>query len=359
MNVKGLKMKTHAPVLERFTPGMEKALRKIVRRTIKAKIKRDGRPFILGHWVTNRCMCKCPSCLWRNNDWGDVPFEVLKNFYSEAKKEGFLAVGISGGEPFLRKDLGKLVKFIKEELGMYILIINTGWFLKKRMDEILPYIDMMIVSLDSAKPERHDEIRGLPNLYNTLIEGIELAKEKYPNVSYQFNCCIQKGVKEEIDELLKLSEKMKIKISFDVITEARNGGNGTNFTETNVGLPLEELKEICQYLLKKKQEGAPIVNSERYFAYFANGKPGYTCHFQKLVMCVDGRGNVEDCLNLNQPIANIKDMKLNEIMNLQRFKELRTAAEKCSSCNSPTMVDISQVWQKPQLVFQRKGIQVG
>lgn len=343
--------------MKQWTPHMEKALRKIAAKTVKARLLGHHQPFLISHFITHRCMCTCASCLWRHNDWRDVPLADLKRFYLEAKAAGFVAVGITGGEPFLRKDLGELVKFIKEEAQMSILLINTGWFLKKRMDEVLPYIDMMIVSLDSSKPERHDHIRGLPNLYQTLMEGLALAKAKYPHVSYQFNCCIQKGIGPEIEELIQIAEQMEMKISFDVITESRHGENKTNFTETHEGLPLNELSKICQYLAQRKAAGAPIVNSYHYFQYFANGRQGYACHFPKLVMCIDGRGYVEDCLNLERPIANIRSMPLTEIMALERFKQLRVDAEGCSSCNSPTMVDISQVWQHPQLVFQRDGIQ--
>jgi MoaA/NifB/PqqE/SkfB family radical SAM enzyme len=116
---------------------------------------------------------------------------------------------------------------------------------------------------------------------------------------------------------------------------------------------------VCAHLLEKKRAGAPILNSELYFRYFIEGQPGYRCHFPKLAMSVDGRGYVEDCLNLERPIANIRETPLNEIMKLQRFAQLRQDAEKCSSCNSPTMVDLSHVWETPQLIFERGGIAIG
>jgi MoaA/NifB/PqqE/SkfB family radical SAM enzyme len=294
-----------------------------------------------------------------HNDWEDVPLADLKRFYSEAKEEGFIATALSGGEPFIRKDLGQIVRFIKEEAEMPILLFNTGWYLKDRMDEVLPYIDMMLLSLDSPRPERHDEIRGLSGLFDRLIEAVGLAQARYPGISYQFNCCVQKGVADEIDDLIGLTEAMGMRISFDVITEYRHGEGNLAFTKTEMGLPMNELQEICAYLLERKRSGAPILNSELYFRYFIEGRSGYRCHFPKLAMSVDGRGYVEDCLNLNRPIANIRDTPLKEIMNLHRFGELRQDAEGCSSCNSPTMVDLSHVWENPQLVFERGGIAIG
>jgi MoaA/NifB/PqqE/SkfB family radical SAM enzyme len=344
--------------MRRLTPATEEAVRRLIGRALEARQKADGRPFIVGHFITYRCMCKCASCLWRDNDCEDVPLRDLERFYAEAKEEGFVATAFSGGEPFLRKDLGDLVRFIKEQAGMSILLFNTGWHLKKRIDEVLPHIDMMIVSLDSAKPERHDEIRGLPGLFDRAVEGVRLVKENYPDVSLQFNCCVQKGIADEIDDLLDLSQRLGVKISFDVITEYRNGENGP-FAETDRGMDLPELQGVCASLVEKKRAGAPILNSEQCFSYFVEGKPGYACHMPKLVMFVDGWGNVEYCLNLDRPLANIREMPLKEIMELERFKQLRVEAEGCCSCNSPTMLDLSKLWENPALAFEEGGIAVG
>jgi MoaA/NifB/PqqE/SkfB family radical SAM enzyme len=344
--------------MRRLSPATQEALQRAVGRALEARQQADGRPFMVGHFITNRCMCRCASCLWRDNACEDVPLDDLKRFYAEAKTEGFVAVAISGGEPFLRSDLGEVVRFMKQDAGMSILLFNTGWYLKKRMDEVLPNIDMMIVSLDSARAERHDAIRGLPGLFDRAVEGVRLAREKYPDVSLQLNCCVQKGIVDEIDDLLALAGRLDVKISFDVITEYRHGEDG-HFVETNMGLPLPDLQAACAYLLERKRAGAPILNSETYFEYFVAGRPGYRCHLPKLVMFVDGRGNAEYCLNLARPIANIRTTPLREILEMTRFKQLRAEAEGCSSCNSPTMVDLSNVWENPALAFQPGGIAVG
>jgi hypothetical protein len=169
---------------------------------------------------------------------------------------------------------------------------------------------------------------------------------------------VQKGIGDEIDDLVGITEDMGLRISFDVITEYRHGEGGRAFTRTDMGLPADELREVCAYILEKKRAGAPIVNSELYFEYFVDGRPGYRCHLPKLVMFVDGRGYVENCLNLDRPIANIRETPLKEIMALRSFEQLRRDAEECSSCYSPTMVDLSHVWENPRLVFESGGIAI-
>ncbi|GAB4336673.1 MAG: hypothetical protein Kow0099_09730 [Candidatus Abyssubacteria bacterium] len=346
--------------MREMSPKTLEKMGRLVNRIIQLRAEGSGRPFIIGHLITQKCMCTCRSCLWKHNDWTDVPTEGIKRFYAQAAEEGFLATAFSGGEPFLRKDLGEILRFIKQETDMSILLFTTGWFLEERMDETLPFIDMLMMSLDSGRPERHDDIRGLPGLYDRLMKGLELARKKYPDLSLQFNVCVQKGIADEIDNLIDLAKDKDVRMSFDVITEFRHGESGRHFVETDMGLPLPELQAVCAYLLQKKREGAPILNSELYFKYFMDGKPGYRCHLPKLAMCmIDSRGYVEDCLNLDRPIANIQEMPLKEIMELPRFKQLRIDAERCCSCNSPTMVDLSFVWEEPQRVFEPGGIRLG
>ncbi len=334
----------------------QRALRRVLPHFLGRRLWRSGRPIAIGHQITNRCMCDCASCLWKHNDWRDVPTDELKRFYKEAGAEGFKILAVTGGEPFLRKDLGELVRFAKREVGLSVVLFTTGYFLEKRMDEVLPHVDVLLLSLDSADPARHDEIRGLDGLYAKMVSGVRLARKRYPELSIHLNCCVQRGVAEEVDALVAVATELDIGISFDVITEQRNGSEGAAFTETSVGLPLSELQVVAADLLRRKQAGAPIVNSERYFDYFARGRPGYRCHLPKLVMTVDGRGNIEDCLDLNQPIANLRDTPLRSIMNLPRFKALRKDAERCSSCSSPTMVDLSQVWERPWLLVRPDGL---
>ncbi|MFI5301771.1 MAG: radical SAM protein [Polyangiales bacterium] len=343
------------------TPGMQTVLAKLAGRAIEARLRADGRPFVVGLFITHHCMCACESCLWKHNDWKDVPTDDLKRLFREAKEQGFVAAAITGGEPFLRRDLGEIVRYVKEDLDMSILLITTGWYLKQRMDEVLPWIDMLMLSMDSARPERHDAIRKLPGLHARLIEGIGLVRERYPALSVQLNTCVQRGLERdgEVDALLALSEELGVPISFDVITERRNGEEGSAFTLTSMGLPPAEVQRVCLHLLERKRAGARIMNSERYFEYFANGRRGYRCHLPKLAMMVDGRGLVEDCLDLDHPLGDIRTTPLAEIMASERFRQLRCDAEQCSSCSSPTMVDLSHIWEDPSLVLRPGGLAVG
>lgn len=339
------------------------AVSQLIARAFEAKLAGDGRPFIVAHFITHRCMCKCASCLWKHNDWEDVPLADIKRFYDQAREQRFMGTAFSGGEPFLRRDFGEIVRHVKQEAGMYTLSFTTGYFLQRRMHEVLPWLDLMVVSLDSAQPARHDAIRGVDGLFERAVQGVQEARAAYPDLSVQLNTCVQKGIEPEVDDLIALARRLGVRISFDVITEYRHGegeaGEQARAVETDCGLPPDAVRRVCERLLAAKRAGAPIVNSDRYFQYFIDGRPGYHCHHPKIVMSVDGRGNLENCLNLSRPLGNIRDTPLAELLDRPRFRQLRRDAEQCCSCCSPTMVDMSCLWENPGLAFLPGGIEVG
>jgi MoaA/NifB/PqqE/SkfB family radical SAM enzyme len=343
----------------KINPGLLKQFIRIAPRAVREHRSPSGRPFLMLHFVTNRCMCDCKSCLWKKNEQPDLPLDQIKKFHIEAAEQGILGAAITGGEAFLRDDLGELVRFAKKEARLAILLFSTGWYLEERMDDVLPWVDMLLLSLDGSTAERHDRIRGLDGLFDKMMAGADLVRKKYPRLPVHFNACVQKGMADDIDGLIRIAEDKRIKISFDVITEYRHGEGDSRHVETGMGMEEAELRGVCEYLLQKKREGAPIINSEMYFDYFVKGRPGYRCHFPKAIMQVDGLGNIEDCLNLDKPLGNFTKTPFREILENPRFKQMQAEAEDCCSCNSPTMVDMSNIWENPRLLIERGGLSAG
>ena len=100
--------------MRKLTPATEAAVFRLLGRAMQARQAGDGRPFIVGHFITYRCLCRCASCLWRDNDCKDVPLDDLRRFYAQASEQGFVATARSGGEQVMSKDLGEVVRFVKQ-----------------------------------------------------------------------------------------------------------------------------------------------------------------------------------------------------------------------------------------------------
>lgn len=70
--------------------------------------------------VTKRCNARCDFCDY----WKEKPVEELKDYVPIVKKLKPLSVGLTGGEPLLRKDLAKIISSLRQNFGFLFLSPN-------------------------------------------------------------------------------------------------------------------------------------------------------------------------------------------------------------------------------------------
>jgi radical SAM protein with 4Fe4S-binding SPASM domain len=132
-------------------------------------------------WETTlRCNLKCLHCgssagKARPDELTTKEALQLCEDLAELKTEG---ICLMGGEPFLRKDWYEISKKIKE-LNMKLLYISNGFNITKGIISKLIDLDPHSVStsLDGAKAETHDHIRGVKGSFDKVMEYISLSKE--------------------------------------------------------------------------------------------------------------------------------------------------------------------------------------
>ncbi len=138
--------------------------------------------------LTYNCNSRCTMCdIWKIKDSPELdPAEFLK------LPSSLRDINLSGGEPFLYKNLVEVVKNLKISAPRARLIISSNGFatdlIVKKMKEILvvsPQIGVAI-SIDGIG-EMHDEIRGIPGGFEKAIGTIkELKKLGMKNLRLAF-----------------------------------------------------------------------------------------------------------------------------------------------------------------------------
>lgn len=316
---------------------------KLLSRVIYNRLNWHG-SIILCHLITGHCNCKCDSCLWRDNTTNDLTLDEIKKLYRDAKELGFVMNFMWGGEPLIRKDFGEIVKFSKE-LGFLNVINTNGWYLEERIDEIGPFTDTMIFSLDHPS-EKHDEIREQRGLFKRLIRGIQVTKEKYPHIKFMFNFLLTNNNKNAIDESVKLADELGVSfyvcpMEIDLLRSGKMDG-----IKRHLKASREEEAMVAQKLVNYKEQGYSVNNSYLYLDSIKNGKRPYRCHFPKMVLQVGPEGDVIDCRAWDKPIGWVREQGLKEIYSNPRLKELAgPEGENCNKCNNPNRIDMSYFWE--------------
>lgn len=124
-------------------------------------------------FVTDRCNARCAHCFnWKAlNQGADVlSLEELRSLASELP--GLLSLSVSGGEPFLREGLPRLVA----GFATPSVFVPTNGLLPDRIEgEVREILDSspsdltVSLSLDGL-PATHDRIRGVPGGFSRLRE---------------------------------------------------------------------------------------------------------------------------------------------------------------------------------------------
>ncbi|MEW5900216.1 MAG: radical SAM protein [Acidobacteriota bacterium] len=118
-----------------------------------------------------RCLyCRCPrvkTSLLTTDQW--------KTILRSLGRLGTLRVKFQGGEPTLRPDLRELCAEAKMA-GMITATISHGMSLASH-PHLLDYLDELVISLDSVRPEVNDYLRG-KGAYQGAVKALDIAQER-------------------------------------------------------------------------------------------------------------------------------------------------------------------------------------
>lgn len=174
-------------------------------------------PYTVLWKVTTACNLRCEHCLYLHDadayeSKADFSFnemmETAKFFVEELNLIGF---SLSGGEPFLRKDIFELLKYLSEKNISVDIKTNATLITKevaRRLAEILNLKTTVIqVSLEGATKEIHDKIRGVGSFEKT-INGINNLTEL--GFKVPVSCTVTSENLERLQELYSLCKDLKV-----------------------------------------------------------------------------------------------------------------------------------------------------
>jgi len=169
------------------------------------------RPFSLVAELTYRCPLRCPYCS-NPLDCGagayrdELSTEDWARVFREARLLGVLQLGLSGGEPLLRRDLESLVA-VAAEVGLYTTLVTAATGLGRDRAERLKQagLDHIQISIQDSRAEESDRIAGARSFHRKL-EAARIAKEL--GFPLTLNFVLHRHNLDRIDEILALAEEL-------------------------------------------------------------------------------------------------------------------------------------------------------
>jgi MoaA/NifB/PqqE/SkfB family radical SAM enzyme len=148
-------------------------------------------PYYFSLEITTRCQARCAHCCAvasPKDKRPELTTEEVKSLILGARSIGSCFMIFNGGEPLLRRDLLELVRFAADN-GFQTRLNTNGLLLNRTRVAALKKAGLRqcAVSLDSADPNTHDRMRGVPGTHGKVLEGLRLLRaERLDSVIYTF-----------------------------------------------------------------------------------------------------------------------------------------------------------------------------
>jgi len=273
------------------------------------------------------------------------------------KYPNFKWFNLTGGEPFLRRDIVDIVKVLKENSYSPLLFNTTtnGFspsYIYDKIKEILKFkIPKLItvVSLDGYK-ELHESIRGIPGSFDRALETFLLLKnlsKEHRNFRTYFGYTLSHfNVGNFIKTFLKVKEVIK-DITLDDFHLNIYHTSAHYYSNVNEMLKKEEeIKSELEKIISLK----PVIRTnpinfidnvylKNALKYLRTNKTPFSCKALTSSLFIDSFGNVYPCTIWGLPLGNLRenDYDLNKILSSEKIRMLKMKIRclKCPNCWTP------------------------
>jgi MoaA/NifB/PqqE/SkfB family radical SAM enzyme len=291
---------------------------------LKYLVNRRGmRPVYVILGLTYDCNSFCRTCFnWeqlRKNKEHELSLDEIRRTFGSMGD--LLFVVMSGGEPFLRRDLPEVCEFLSKHNGVKQITIPTGAvssdLIARAAEAALqkcPDTQIVInLSIDHVG-EKHDWIRGVPNCYErlkkTYAKLIEL-KQSYANLTVNMHTCLCTYNVDDLEELTTAVKRDFPEISFHSFEMLR----GDQPDKKIQPISTERYREVLPFLERYWSTYENYDGFLRFVKMYSRRveldvleqeTQARPCYAGTISGVVDARGEIRLC-ELRDPVGNVRD----------------------------------------------------
>ncbi|MBF0134701.1 MAG: radical SAM protein [Magnetococcales bacterium] len=235
---------------------------RIIIQVLRVKITRRARPVSVNLQVTKHCNLACSYCFADLESLAtvkDPDTSEMMETIDELYRHGCRHIILMGGEPLIRKDIGTIIRHIKNR-WMRCEIVTNGYYVAQHLED-LQACDSVCVSLDGLR-ESNDVVRG-KGCHDTVVKAMDFLHAK--------------GIKTRIHAIITRENLHSGSMRYIAELAARYGF-AFNFSmamlrpelrDDSIHFTEEEIQEIIAEYRQLRMDGFPVFTSERCLKYVA------------------------------------------------------------------------------------------
>ena len=298
-----------------------------------------ARPFSASFAVTNRCNLRCRYCNTPFLDSAQLSLPQIAVLFQKLRRLGVVRLGLAGGEPLVRDDIGEIVRLAKAE--RFWVSLNTNLNLYRRHESLFDHIALVFTSLDGTA-EHHREGRGEKSLDGTL-EAIRALRAR--RVVVVAICVVDVHNIDDADVLLEQAVQLDIRVHFQprcTDTEIVRG-------EYSEALDNERLRAFWRRLRQRRTADARIASTALYLDHMAAwtdfrrsaiATDETRCAAGRGFLYVDPQGNAFPCAYTKGKVPPINLLD-------EEWRGPACGATPCNDCAVGPMVEFNTLFRRP------------
>lgn len=296
-------------------------------------------PDILQISITSRCNLRCKMChIWENADFSnELALEEMKDVIKQAVSWGIKEVNLCGGEPLLSKYCFTIINYAKNN-GLRVILTTNGTMITSEVAQQIvdAGVDIISISLDGATADVHDSIRGQPDAYNKIMQGIDLIN-RYKKDSVPIVVLILTISNDNIDQLCEYVYMAKRKRADALYFTSLVMDNVKLYSQEDRGdqwIKGERLKKLDEMIDKI------TLLQDKYYRFNCPSFPLIKKYFRRQLskndwVCFAGYrrfvllpgGTIQMC---GEAVGNIRQTpSIQKIWNSEKVKQRRKQIKKC------------------------------
>ena len=327
-------------------------------------------PTVLIFNVSYKCDSKCVMCnSWKLPYHDDLTTDEYRKTFSSELFRSIEYLGITGGEPTLRKDMVDIVRAMADNMPrLRKMTLNTNGFVKERVVKTLDgiidvanergFVFGTRVSLDGVG-EAHEDIRRVWHAFERAMDTVramqELQKKKFFNFGVSFTFTAQNL--EEGERIYELCKKENLNVVFAIARYSELAFGNMDLVEST-NLKDEDFPQLAEFFRRRVRESSLVDGDaflyQAYVKMFQNGmKRTMPCPSMDQGLLLNPNGDLTYCEN-SRVIGNVREGDPVDFYydreNLAMRQELLDKV--CPSCASPCFVNAAALKQVfPYLKF--------
>ena len=260
--------------------------------------------------ITHKCQAKCVHCsadLFKDPKKSELTTDELKSVIDQSLALGANIVIFTGGDPFCRPDLFELVQYVDKDKANMMMFTNGLGLTEENVQKLAAAgMQTINISIDHVDPKIHNELRGIPRLYERAVEGAARARAAGILTGVSTYATAEKIADGSLERLLAMAQKE----GFNEVTVFDCIPSGKFLKNTDLILkPADRKKvvELCNRYNKMEHPMGVICQS------LINSPDGVGCFGSFSQFYMTGYGDINPCDFNPISFGNVKEKPLAQI----------------------------------------------